>query len=134
MDDQTAGDRHRFILISASHSACAPASSVMCSKKSCDRLLLCWRQVPGLTPPDLGDYIFDNRGAAIECRLNAENPSANYSPSSGNLPSANGNFVTNKMWPIARDASIVQDVASSAGAGCCCSMIHRSIWKNAQNP
>lgn len=40
-------------------------------------------QVPGLTPPDLEAYTFHNRGAAIECRINAENPSSNYSPSSG---------------------------------------------------
>lgn len=42
-------------------------------------------QVPGLTPPDLAAYNFDNRGAAIECRINAENPSSNYSPSAGAL-------------------------------------------------
>lgn len=42
-------------------------------------------QVPGLKPPDLDAYSFDNRGAAIECRINAENPSSDYSPSAGTL-------------------------------------------------
>ena len=49
------------------------------------------RQVPGLTPPDLKAYKSDNKGAAIEVRLNAENPSTGFSPSSGEpccLPSA----------------------------------------------
>ena len=40
-------------------------------------------QVPGLTPPDLKSYKTDNKGAAIEVRLNAENPSTGFSPSSG---------------------------------------------------
>ena len=43
----------------------------------------CIDQVPGMTPPDLASYTFDNQGAAIECRINAENPSAGYAPSSG---------------------------------------------------
>ncbi len=43
----------------------------------------CIGQVPGMTPPDLTSYTFDNQGAAIECRINAENPSAGYAPSSG---------------------------------------------------
>lgn len=42
-------------------------------------------QVPGLTPPDLCGYVYDNRGAAIECRINAENPTASYAPSAGSL-------------------------------------------------
>ena len=40
-------------------------------------------QVPGLTPPDLKSYKTENKGAAIEVRLNAENPSTGFSPSSG---------------------------------------------------